>query len=120
MEAFSAGSCPRGNIWCVDNEKIDIVWITNDPAQKALLKAIWVKTYEKCYNQRCPSKTIGFSCIDAYGCSSSMCENSGDCGRFILAEDDELDDSSWETDIHLSVWSYGNVCMTFWFLDRNT
>ena len=56
----------------------------------------------------------------ACGCSSSMCENSGDCGRFILAEDDELDDSIWETDIHLSVWSYGNVSMPFWFLDRNT
>jgi hypothetical protein len=89
---------PNEHGWVIVDNKIDIVWMTKDPAPKPLLDLISCKTCKKCDTRCCPCKKKGFKCTDVCGCSPQECENSQDTGRYVEAEDVEDDDDDDDDD----------------------
>ena len=82
---------PDGNGWKVSNDDVSIVWITKDPAPKAILEFISCKSCKKCNTRRCPCQNRNYKCTDACGCNVEVCENSDESGRCHFEDSDDDD-----------------------------
>ena len=95
-EAIFIAPSPNGYGWIVNGAKIDVLWITKEPAPKALSQMVSCKSCKTCDTRRCPCKNKGFPCTDVCGCSAAICANSKDTGRYIEREDEHDSESDYE------------------------
>ena len=87
---------PDGHGWKIKDRSIEIAWMTQEPAPRAVLELVSCKSCQLCTTRRCPCKGRGFKCTDSCGCNANICENSEDSGRQNAEGADLIDDSDEE------------------------